>query len=237
MAARTIGVAAAPGVGAAAAIGLLVLTEAGLPLPIPADVVMLFVGERAASGSLPLWVAVLAFEAVALVGTTALFLVARGPGHGIVTRLGPRLGFTRERQQRATGFLERRGRPAMLLGRTTPGLRTVTVVAAGGSGLTLSRALPALVVGSSIFLQLHLFLGFFLGPLARRALVAARGPTLVVLLALVVAAAAFWFVRRRGRRGAEGWAEAACPVCLGLRLVAEQEAGVEQATQATGAKR
>ena len=232
---RTAGVAAVPGVGALAAIGLLVLTEAGLPIPIPADIVMLFVGERAAAGTLPLWIAVVAFEAVAVLGTTMLFVIARGPGNGVVSRLGPRLGFTPERQRRATALLERRGRPAMVIGRTTPGLRTITVVAAGGSGLASRRALPALALGSSIFLQLHLFLGYFLGPPASRALMAARGPALAAFLALAIAAAVFWFVRRRRGGGAEAWSEAACPVCIGLRLVAERAADVEQApTQPVG---
>ena len=36
-------------------------------------------------------------------------------------------------------------------------------MAAGGSGLSLRKALPALALGSSVFLQLHLFLGYVLG--------------------------------------------------------------------------
>ena len=55
--------------------------EAGVPVPIPADLVMLAVGARVGAGNIPLAVAVVAFEAVAIVGTTALFLAARGPGH------------------------------------------------------------------------------------------------------------------------------------------------------------
>lgn len=216
--------AAAPGaLGVPAAVALLVPMEAGIPIPIPADLVILLLGERAAAGSIPLWGAVLAIELVALVGTAALFALCRGPGNAVVTRLGPRLGLTAERLGRATGVVERRGRAALCVGRGTPGLRTLTVVAAGGSGLTARRALPALVLGSSVFLQLHLFLGFFFGPPARELIERATVPALVALAALVVGAAVFWLVRRGRRAGPQAWAEAACPACLALGLLGERQ--------------
>jgi membrane-associated protein len=190
--------------------------EMGIPIPIPADLVMLLVGERAADGSFPLWAAVLALEVVAVVGSAALFLIARGPGHALVDRLGPRVGFTPARMQRASALVERRGHTALVVGRATPGLRTVTVIAAGGSGASLRRALPALALGASVFLQLHLVLGYFLGPAARDALDNARGPAIVVFGVLVVAAIATWVVRRGRRAGAQAVTEAACPLCLAL---------------------
>ena len=210
-----------PGVGVPVALGLIVLAESGIPLPIPADLIMLFVGERAAAGAVPLWVAVLGLEVAAAVGTTSLFLLARGPGYGLVSRFGHRIGLTAERLARATALVERRGRPAMTVGRAVPGFRTMTVLAAGGSGVAARRAVPALFLGSSLFLQLHLFLGFFLGPVARSALNAARGPTLAVIVVLLIGAIAFWLVRRGRRAGAEGWTEAACPACLALDAVSE----------------
>jgi hypothetical protein len=83
------------GAGTPGRLGLLLAMEAGVPIPIPSDLVMLLLGERVSAGALPLWVAALALELVALAGTAALLLAA---------------------------------------GRTTPGLRTVTVVAAAAPG-------------------------------------------------------------------------------------------------------
>jgi membrane protein DedA with SNARE-associated domain len=183
---------------------------------------MLVIGERVGSGHMPLWLAAAAFELIAIVGTSALYFACRGPGQARVRRLGPRVGLTEDRLQRATAALERRGRPALLLGRTTPGLRTLTVMAAGCSGVQPRRALPALVLGSSVFLQLHLALGFFLGPAAKDALDRARGPALVVAGAALLGAAAFWVMRRRKGARAHAWGEAACPACLALNLVGER---------------
>jgi membrane protein DedA with SNARE-associated domain len=73
--------------------------EAGVPIPVPSDLMMLLLGERVSAGALPLWLAMVALELVALAGTAALFL------------------------------------------------------AAASSGIRVGRALPALVLGSSVFPQ------------------------------------------------------------------------------------
>jgi membrane protein DedA with SNARE-associated domain len=122
------------------------------------------------------------FEVIAILGTTALFLVCRGPAQQIITRFGLRLGLTEARLRRAADFAETRGRPGLALGRGTPGLRTLTVIAAGVSGLNGRRALPALIVGSSVFLQLHPVLGLLPG-LHRREPAGDRVPALAGLTA------------------------------------------------------
>lgn len=167
MAASTGGLGA---VGAPAALGLLVLSEAAVPIPFPADLLMLLVGERAAAGALPLWAAALGLEAATVIGTTALFLALRGPARAVIPRIGPRVGLTEVRIARSCEVLERRGRIAVALGRGTPGLRTLTVAASAVSGMRARWVLPALVVGASAFVQLHLVMGYVLGEAAREAL-------------------------------------------------------------------
>jgi membrane protein DedA with SNARE-associated domain len=205
------------GAGVPGLLGLLVAMEAGVPIPVPSDLVMLLLGERVSAGALPLWLAALALELVALTGTGALFLAAGGPGRALLRRAGPRLGLTEPRLARATELLERRGWPALATGRTTPGLRTVTVVAAASSGIRAGRALPALVLGSSLFLQAHLLLGYALGPAARELLEQARLPVLVAAAIALAIVAALLLLRRR-TRATRVLAEGACPACLALGL-------------------
>jgi membrane-associated protein len=214
--------AAAAGLGGLGALVLLIPMEAGVPIPVPADLVMFTVGERVAAGAFPLWLAVAGFEVISVIGTTALFLACRGPAHRLIARFGPRVGLTAARIRRGAVFVEARGLPALAIGRGTPGLRTVTVLAAGASGLSARRALPALILGSSVFLQFHLVLGLLLGPLADQAFDQAKGPALIALVLLAAVALVFWRLRRGKRAASEAWAEAACPACLGLNLVAER---------------
>lgn len=224
--AKAAGHGIAGGAGVAAGIALLLPMEAGVPIPVPADLLMLAIGARVSAGDVPLPVAALAFEMIAILGTAALFLAARGSGHGLVRKFGPRLGMTGKRLERAAGLIERRGRPALAIGRALPGLRTVTVIAAGAAGLPARRALPALVAGSTFFLQLHLFLGYFLGSAALHALRAATRPALAVLTVAIAGGIVFWLARRRGRRAIGGIAEAVCPVCLTLAYLAEHRPGL-----------
>ncbi len=194
-----------------AALGLLVLTETGVPIPVPGDLLMLLVGERASAGETNFLVAVGAVQLVTIVGTTTLFFAVRGPARALVTRLGPRVGLTEERSARLGRLVDRPG--ALALGRMTPGTRTLTVVAAASAPILWRTALPPLLLGSTLFVQAHVVLGYALGPAAREALEAARGPTLLVLALLVVGAVGFW-LSRRGRHGAGAFSEASCPACL-----------------------
>jgi membrane protein DedA with SNARE-associated domain len=218
---------AAAGLSGSLALVLLLPMEAGVPIPVPADLIMFTVGERVAAGKFPLWLAVAGFEVIAVIGTTALFAACRGPAQRIIARFGPRLGLTEARLRRAASFAETRGRTGLALGRGTPGLRTLTVIAAAVSGLNGRRALPALIVGSSVFLQLHLVLGLLLGPLADRAFNQAKGPALIAAAVLVAGTVAFWRVRRRKRAAAPGaWMEASCPACLGVSLLTGRVPGL-----------
>jgi hypothetical protein len=94
----------------------------------------------------------------------------------------------------------------------------VTVVAAAGSGIRAGRALAALVLGSSRFLQAHLLLGYLLGPAAREVLEQAKVPVLIAAAAVLVAVAVVVLRRRRGGRVAGVLAEGACPACLAIGL-------------------
>ena len=72
-------------------VGALLLIEAGAPLPVPGDVLMLLLGERASAHAIPLWAAGVALELVTLVGVGALFLAARGPARALIERLAHRI--------------------------------------------------------------------------------------------------------------------------------------------------
>jgi membrane protein DedA with SNARE-associated domain len=212
------------GTGLAALSGVLTLSEAGVPVPVPGDLLLLLVGERAAAGRFPLWAALLAVQVVAVAGTTLLFFLCRGPAARMLKRFGPRVGLTEERVSRATDTLDRRGSPALAIGRAAPGLRTVTVVAAGTSRLDPTRALPALIAGATLFLQGHVLLGYGFGASAREVVDRAKGPAIAAVVALLVVGLIVWFVRRGRRGAAQAWSEACCPACLAISALSAPRA-------------
>src|SRR5947208_6197464 len=74
--------------GLLAAFVFLLIEEAGVPVPVPGDFLMLFLGVRAAQGLVPLWQVVLVLEAATIIGSTFLYFVARVAGRSLVYRYG-----------------------------------------------------------------------------------------------------------------------------------------------------
>jgi membrane-associated protein len=209
----------APGtLGLPFALLAMLAMDAGVPLPVPTDLLLLLIGERAAAGVFPVWAAALGLELVAVGGSTLLFLVASGPASLFIGRVGPRIGLTPSRVESGARLVKRGGRGSLVVGRATPGLRAATVLAAVSARLSPAYALPPLILGSSIFLQAHLVLGYFLGPAARDLLQRVGVPVILAALLLMALGVAIWWLRRGGRAGARAWTEASCPVCLTIAL-------------------
>lgn len=202
--------------GIVAAVAVILATEAGVPVPVPADLVLLGLGERASAQVVPLWVVMVALEFVVILGTCGLFVLSRRVGQRLVDRLGSRRPSLGAQVDRVRGIIHRRGSMGLAIGRATPGLRTVTVLVAALSGVRAGSALAALIVGGSIFVQGHVLLGMALGPAARSAL--DDLPILGIALIAIFAVVAFvvWTARRDRSSGTTGWREGSCPACLAL---------------------
>lgn len=215
--------------GPAALFLVMLAKSAGVPVPVPADLLMLAAAARAAEGKLPLWETVGLLLLALVLGGLIQFGLARGPGRGALYRYGRYLGLTPARLDRAASAVGRGGSLGIALAILTPGLRSVTVAGCGLAGLPLRVFLPGLALGSAAFLALHMGLGYGGGLLLARFSGALPLPWLVAV-ALAAAGALGWLVvRRRQRPGAGGeavaagaagaWCEACCPVCLTLGAV------------------
>ena len=202
----------------AAGVAIILATEAGVPLPIPADLVLLGLGERAGAEVLPLWAVMLWLEAVLIVGTLALLLVARRFGDRLLARLSARRPSLGARVDRVRGLLERRGTVGLVAGRATPGLRTLTVLVAALSTIPVGAALAALVAGGTVFVQGHVVLGYAVGPAALSALEDLPLLGIAIVVVLVAGALGVWLARRGGA-GTRGWIEGACPACVTIGLL------------------
>ncbi len=182
-----------------AAFAYLALEESGVPIPVPGDFLMLALGVRAREGLIVLWQVVAAMEAGTVVGSSLLYLLARRGGRGVVERYGPFIGIGPEKLDRAEKQLQRHGAPAVVLGRLLPGLRIVTAIACGIFLVPYRVFLPAMSLGSLIYIVGYTLLGYFAGPSVLGlfealhlplGLVGSGGPLLLILAGLVL-------VRRR----------------------------------------
>jgi membrane protein DedA with SNARE-associated domain len=211
--------------GVAAACAVMLIKAAGVPIPIPGDVILLATAARAAEGKVLLWVAFGALLVALVAGGVVQFLLARGPARRLVGRYGHRLGLTEDRLDRVAASVKRGGLLGIGLGVLTPGVRSAVIPACGLTRIPLGIFLPGLALGSAIDLGLHFAIGY-----AGSGLLATLvGPLpLAIVAALAVGGLAVWLIIARRRRAStavalNAWAQATCPACLLLGSVASLE--------------
>ena len=224
-------------IGLVGLFGLLLVKEAGVPIPVPGDLLVLGAGIAAANGQLDPPVALAAILLAGYLGGGMQFALLRGGLRRPLLAILARFGLRPERVERHAARLRRSGARGVALARATPGVRVVAIAASALAGIAFPRFAAGLVVGNTAFVGLHFALGLAVGEPASR-LVASLGGALAaggVLLA-VVGAGAWWLLRRRTTRRAAAagvagqsgpssaedaftdWADATCPICLTLGL-------------------
>lgn len=178
------------------AIGLIVfIEELGVPIPVPADLMMLLGGIYVARGEVSLLALLVVEMAATLVGASLLYLVSRRVGRPLAERYGHLAGLDAPRLQRLEHALHRRSALAVFLGRLFPGLRVATVIAAGVAGVPYSRFLPALALSSLVYIGGWTAVGMVVGPPALELAERVQLPA-AAIVSLVVLGVAVFAMRR-----------------------------------------
>jgi membrane protein DedA with SNARE-associated domain len=216
--------------GVAAACAIMLIKAAGVPVPIPGDVILLATAARAAEGKVLLWLAFVALLLALIVGGALQVYLARGPARRLVVKYGQRVGLTEQRLDRVAASVRRGGLLGIGVAVLTPGVRSAVVPACGLSGIAWRLFLPGLALGSAIDLGLHFAIGYAGSGIL--ATITQPSP-LIVVVALGLLGLAAWFLIARRRHAStavavNAWVQATCPVCLILGTVAPLEAGETQ---------
>jgi membrane-associated protein len=215
-------------------VGLVLVKEAGVPVPVPGDLVLLGAGVAAARGDLDprltLAALILASIAGGLIQYLALRSVARPAMLLVLSRFA-----SPDRIESQTERLRRHGAPAIAIGRMTPGLRTVTVAASALAAVSAWSFAGGLSLGNAVFISAHFGIGYVLGEPAIALLGRAALPLAIVGVALAILGFAGWlWIRRRRTEGkpsigatVAAWADACCPACLSLGARSRQKTAVD----------
>jgi len=176
----------------------LFIEETGFPLPLPGDLAILLAGYRVSLGKMnPFW-ALFLLELATLLGGSVLYWLGVRGGRPLLHRYGRYVRLDRDKLDRAEAWLQRRQTVAIVVGRITPGLRTVTILAAGVFGVPYRTFLPAFALGSFIYILFFFALGLWVGPQAIEAVGAVRLPMrAIVTTALFVGLGTFLTVMYR----------------------------------------
>lgn len=209
----------------------LLIKSAGVPIPIPADVLMFLAAARVARGTDGLWLAFTILLLAIVAGDMIQFWLARGPGRTMVYRVGRYLGLTPARLDAASTLVRKSGPVGLAVIMLTPGVRAASVVACGLANVSLRVFVLGSLLGEALFLALHFFLGSILGVVWAQVTRTASGPLVIALfVGLLLAGFGAWVLIRRHQRPAasrrevvgsafEAFHEASCPVCLALGAI------------------
>src|SRR5260370_5568319 len=182
---------------------LIYMEETGIPLFIPGDVFLLYVGSRLPHDVPILLAAWLGFVIAVTLGSTNLYLLSRRFGRRLIEyRLARFLHITPERLDSAEHWFRRYGPLSLIFGRHIPRVRVPLTVVAGILELPYGIFAISVAVSSAIWAGVFLALGAVFGSGIGRS---TRSNLLlfgavVVIVVVVVAAVAFIRSRRHARQ-------------------------------------
>jgi membrane-associated protein len=186
--------------GRPAAFALLYLEESGLPLGVPGDIYVMYVGHRSAGQPL-VWLATwLGLIACVLLGASNLYLISRRWGHRLlVGRLGQLLHLDRQRLERGERWFARWGIWAIIFGRHVPGLRVPITVAAGMLEVRYPVFAVGVVVSTAVWAAFFMIVGGTVADGIQALTLHRRALLIAAAVALVLVVVATTWMRFRGR--------------------------------------
>ena len=210
--------------------GLILIKEAGVPIPVPGDLVVIGAGVAAGRGDLDPPVALLAIIVASVIGGVVQYGLLRSVARPALLRLLGRLGSV-ERVDRQTERLRRGGARSVAVARSTPGVRIVAIAASALAGVPGPAFVVGLAIGNALFIAAHFGLGYVIGEPVVSSVSGLLGPLAIGFVGLATLGGIGWYVIRR-RRGeatdplatAVAWTDACCPACLAL-AVADRRTG------------
>jgi membrane protein DedA with SNARE-associated domain len=150
--------------GAPGSLALLYIEESGVPLPVPGDVYVIYLGHLAAgrwSHLIGYWLAIIA---VVVGGSTNLYWISRRWGVRLIEHpLASVFHLEPERLEKAKVWFDRWGVLAMIFGRHIPGFRVPLTVVAGTLKFPYRLLVPSVAVSTAIWAGFFLLVGDRLG--------------------------------------------------------------------------
>jgi membrane protein DedA with SNARE-associated domain len=183
---------------------LLFIEEAGIPLPVPGDTIILLAGAEVSSGQASAPTVVSLVVLATLCGSSILYWVSRLGGMVVLGRVCRFAHIPEQRVEGVGRWLRRHTGPVIVFGRLTPGFRTITSIAGGTFAVSYVPFLVYTGISATIWAALYVLLGAVISDFYRTvaAYLSRPSPLALALLAFALSAAgvAIWQWRRSSGR-------------------------------------
>ena len=151
-------------IGVELAVAGVYLEESGIPMPVPSEVGIGYLGQRVTVNPLALGATWFGLTLLIVLGSTNLFAASRRFGPALVDgRLGKALHLTPSGVARAQRWFQRWGPLAIGLSRYVPGLRWGMAVACGTLGVRYRTFWWSTAISASVWAAARLTLGVTVG--------------------------------------------------------------------------
>jgi membrane protein DedA with SNARE-associated domain len=181
--------------------GIVATEEAGVPLPAPSDLVIMFYGDRARGDLASLALVVLTCAAASTFGTLIPYLITRKYGDAAAHRIARWIDVDPKRVDEWEERIAKRGFIAIFLGRLIPGLRVAMSLIGGTAKVPLVEFSGGVFAAGIIYWSFWTGLGALFGPVVRRLIPRAYIEYIVIGIPVVVIGyLLFRYIRGRRRR-------------------------------------
>jgi len=184
--------------GVAAALGLLYAEESGVPMPMPGDVFVMYVGHHTSANVLTLLAAWLGLVAVVVLGASNLYWISQRWGRTLVEkRFAKALHLTPARIDQAERWFARWGVWTLIFGRHIPGMRVPLTVAAGIFRVPYRVFVASVAISTAIWAGFFMTMGAVFGGRIGHLLSLHREGYVILPAAIVIAFAAYLVILLR----------------------------------------
>lgn len=181
--------------------GIVATEEAGVPLPAPSDLVIMFYGDRARGDPFALAQVIVVCALASTAGTLVPYFLTRRYGDTIAHRLAGWMDVDPKQVDIWEQRIAKRGFIAIFLGRLIPGLRVAMSLIGGTAKVPLHEFSAGVFLAGLVYWSFWTLVGALFGPAVRRLIPQAYIEYVVIgIPVLFIGFFVFRFVRGRRRR-------------------------------------
>ncbi len=165
----------------------LLVEESGIPLPVPGDAIIAYVGYGLSkTDTVALWEALIVALAAVLLGATVLFYLARRHGQTVIRWLARFVFLKQSHLDNAEHLFARYGVWAIIFGRHIPGMRIPITILAASSGVRYRTFILSTFVSTVAWIFFYLKVGYRFGGDIQALFRRDTGITVAVMVGIVL---------------------------------------------------
>jgi membrane protein DedA with SNARE-associated domain len=179
---------------------LLIIEEMGIPIIVPGDAVVAYVGYGLSQhNSVSVWQALIVAMIATLIGSSVLFFASRRYGRFVIDRLGKYVFLKPKHIAAAEKLFKRYGVWTIIIGRHIPGLRVPITIFAATSGVRYRTFITCTFVSTGLWILFYLNVGKAIGANLQTIFKQDALITFLVVIGCILLIAVLHFIGERKR--------------------------------------